>query len=569
MNEFFKKLLENIKNIYSKISLVQKIIAGGIILLVIIVLIALIIFNTRTVGVPLFTQKIDIADFGAITKKLEQENINFTTRDNEIILVKDQQTKNKVIMMLAQNGTMPKGKYTFLDIIESKKLTSSKFENDIKLRAALEGKLEELLRTSDLIDDADVTFTMPQESVFVKERSPVKVAVMLKPAWRAELRENRNAIKGIEELIVNSIDKASKENVVITDENGIKLNDWTEDEMITDLKKTKENLKIKDEQTLKYRNKILEALTQFFPEDRISVLVDVQMNFDKESKKTKKILPVVLKEDDPATPYDDGERTYNITESSKTVKETFKGPNWIPEGPPGMDDNVSPAYKGALEQTTEYEKEELIENKISGEDNIETTKDPWEITKITASVTIDGTWSLQFDESGKIVMEEDNKTRKRKYLPVSDEELKKVKEAVEQGIGYSIIRGDKVVVNSLPKDRSKEFAEIDEKWRRRRQTTYALFAGLIALILLILAMIGYRLIAKEIERRKRLREEELARQHQLAREMALKSAEEEGNEIEMSLEDKTRLEMQENAINLAREHPEDVAQLIRTWLTEE
>ena len=62
---------------------------------------------------------------------------------------------------------------------------------------------------------------------------------------------------------------------------------------------------------------------------------------------------------------------------------------------------------------------------------------------------------------------------------------------------------------------------------------------------------------------------ELARQHQLAREMALKSAEDEGVEVQMSLEDKARLEMQENAVNLAREHPEDVAQLIRTWISEE
>jgi flagellar M-ring protein FliF len=160
-------------------------------------------------------------------------------------------------------------------------------------------------------------------------------------------------------------------------------------------------------------------------------------------------------------------------------------------------------------------------------------------------------------------------TRKRKYTPVSDDDLRKIKASIEQGIGYSYVRGDKVVVNSLPFDRSKQFAEEDAKWRRKQQTTFALFAGLIALILLFIAIIIYRLIAKELERRKRIREEELARQHQLAREMALKSAEEEASEIEMSLEDKTRLEMQENAINLAREHPEDVAQLIRTWLTEE
>jgi flagellar M-ring protein FliF len=37
-------------------------------------------------------------------------------------------------------------------------------------------------------------------------------------------------------------------------------------------------------------------------------------------------------------------------------------------------------------------------------------------------------------------------------------------------------------------------------------------------------------------------------------------------DVEMSVAERARLEMQENAINMAREHPEEVAQLIRTWL---
>ena len=53
------------------------------------------------------------------------------------------------------------------------------------------------------------------------------------------------------------------------------------------------------------------------------------------------------------------------------------------------------------------------------------------------------------------------------------------------------------------------------------------------------------------------------------REAALRTAEEQGVEVELSVEDRARLEMQENAVNMAREHPEDVAQLIRTWLVEE
>ena len=87
--------------------------------------------------------------------------------------------------------------------------------------------------------------------------------------------------------------------------------------------------------------------------------------------------------------------------------------------------------------------------------------------------------------------------------------------------------------------------------------------------MIVISFVIMRMIAKELERRRRLKEEEMARQHQAMREAALRSAEEDGMEVEMSVEDRARLEMQEQAINVAREHPEDVAQLIRTWLAEE
>ena len=40
-------------------------------------------------------------------------------------------------------------------------------------------------------------------------------------------------------------------------------------------------------------------------------------------------------------------------------------------------------------------------------------------------------------------------------------------------------------------------------------------------------------------------------------------------DVSMTVEERRRQELQENAINMAREHPEDVALLIRTWLMEE
>jgi len=58
-------------------------------------------------------------------------------------------------------------------------------------------------------------------------------------------------------------------------------------------------------------------------------------------------------------------------------------------------------------------------------------------------------------------------------------------------------------------------------------------------------------------------------QSQLERQRTIMEAEQAGMEVTMSVEERHRAELQENAIMMAKEHPEDVAMLIRTWLMEE
>ena len=66
-----------------------------------------------------------------------------------------------------------------------------------------------------------------------------------------------------------------------------------------------------------------------------------------------------------------------------------------------------------------------------------------------------------------------------------------------------------------------------------------------------------------------MREEELARQQQAMREAALRAAEEESAQLELSPEDRARKELMEHASQMAKEKPEIVAQLLRTWMAEE
>ena len=108
-----------------------------------------------------------------------------------------------------------------------------------------------------------------------------------------------------------------------------------------------------------------------------------------------------------------------------------------------------------------------------------------------------------------------------------------------------------------------------EEYRRKEQMKKLIFAGIIGVVTLFIGFILFRTIQREIERRRRLKEEQLALEQQRMREAALRVAEDEGIDVELSLEERARMELQQNAINLAKERPDDVAKLLRTWLAEE
>ena len=131
------------------------------------------------------------------------------------------------------------------------------------------------------------------------------------------------------------------------------------------------------------------------------------------------------------------------------------------------------------------------------------------------------------------------------------------------------MRGDLVVVTNIQVDRTEEFEEFDNAYFKEQQTKRTILLSLVAIAVVLIGFILFRIISKELERRRRAREEELLRQQQLAREQQLWEARDEAQTVTMSVEESRRAELQENAINMAKEHPEDVALLIRTWLMEE
>ncbi|MDC7232034.1 MAG: flagellar basal-body MS-ring/collar protein FliF, partial [Spirochaetales bacterium] len=282
---------------------------------------------------------------------------------------------------------------------------------------------------------------------------------------------------------------------------------------------------------------------------------------------TEEHFPITVREDNPETPYSELETVNSITISKNSSSELFEGTGFNPEGPPGQEGQTPPAYKDLNNLVGRYESKSETQNEVVNTRNIQEQKSPFNIARISVAVAVDGIWNWDYDEKGKPIVEKGS--IKRIYTPVSDEDLSKALTLVQHAVGYSTARGDTVTVQHIPFDRTAEFKAEDDEYRRQQQIQQTILFSIIALVILIAAFFIFRMISKELERRRRLREEELARQHQAMREQTLRQAEEEGIDVEMSVQERARMEMQENAKNMAREHPEDVANLIRTWLAEE
>ncbi|NPV01103.1 MAG: flagellar M-ring protein FliF [Brevinematales bacterium] len=565
----FGEIIARIQEFLKKLNTTQKLIVVGAIAGVILIVVFLGSFSTQKTYSLLYKSPLSQEDYARVTKKLGELGVKFETKDDQYILVKDDQTGSYLRMKLGQEGIIPTGIVGW-ELFDVQKFNVTDFERDINKQRALIGEITKHLKMLDDIDDASIQISFPEEKFYSQYQAPTTASVILTPAPYVDLMAEKKKIKGIVELVAKGIPGLKPENVVVVDNRGNVLSDLlVPNDLDDNMKIAREQLKILEREKAKLIAAVRNVLLQSLPEKRFAVSANVEFDWTKKTISGDYVVPIVLQEDDPKTPYI--EETVKIagTElSKKDTKEDFKGPAYIPEGAPGVENSVPPGMKDKIDKYTHYTKDENIVNMTHSKEKVEEQKAPYEIKKITVGVSIDGFWEILRNDQGEEIITNGGSIA-RVYHPVDKDELKKYQNIIEMEVGFEAARGDKVVVENIQFDHSEEFEKDDAKIRQKIQLRKTLIASIIVLFFLFIGTLVYRAVAREMERRRRLREEELARQQQAMREAALRAAEEEAATVELSIEEKARMELLENAINLSRERPDDVARLIRTWLAEE
>jgi flagellar M-ring protein FliF len=548
--------------------MVQKLILFGIVAVVVIGFIAMVSVSTS----PSMVAVIDapIADEDArnrIITRINKENYKTSVTANGVVMVEDANIAKKMRVILMQEDLIPSGIDPW-KIFDKERWTLTDIDRNVNFQRAHTQMVRDHIKALNGVDDAVVEITMPKERLFIDAQNPVKASVTIFPTPGSDITENKNKIKGIHKLLKYAIDGLQDENIIITDQNGIVLNDFKGSEGFDEQNLIERQQKFIQKMESEYRAKILTSLQSTFTLDRVRD-IDIKFNIDmsKQSVSTTKYLPFEQKARTPGGAYDDSVVKDSVTLSEEKYQTTYKGTGFNPEGPPGVEANVMPAYKDTANMHGEVTQDVNKTNYLVGSETKEKEQKP-RIERQTVSVNIDGTWELKYDEKGRPIVLP-NKTLERQYTPVEPDVLKQAQGWVKDAIEFSAIRGDSVTVLNIPFDRTKQFAEEDAAYFRQQNLQRTIIFFLVGLAVLLIAFVVFRLVSKAIERQRLAAEEALARERQAARERALLEAEQEGVEVSMSVEERKRMELQENVIAMAKDHPEDAAQLIRTWLLED
>lgn len=567
MNEWLKKVLTSIKKLWSKWKPIQKVILIGIIIVVIVAIVLTARISAKPAQYRILNTPItDTVRLNEILDRISEENISVDSDDRGYIYVSDETTARKLRTILSTEGLLPSNIDPFAGIFDRDIFTT---DEDVKVKKlqAMQKQLTQHLETIPDIRVADVNIVSPEDKLFKEDQNPVTASVILKVTNNSDLYSNKKRIKGIQDLILSAVEGLKSENLIIADEDGNQINDFegmAESDRIDNVKKQQKLIR---QLEVEIRAKILKALQKTFTEDRCrDMVVAVEMDMSQRQSQSTEYKPIVIKEDNPDTPYDDSELRDTLPLSTQTVTKEWQGTGYNPEGPAGVEGQTPPVYSDMSNVIGRSTETGTTINHVQNRTDTTEISSP-KPNKISVSVNLDGKWKRVKDNEGNLIIEDGS--IKREYTPVSPEDMAEAEKSIKAAMGYDRSRGDQVAVTNIAYDRDDEFLQEDNEYFAALQRKRTILMILIAIAVVLVSFILFRIISRELERRRREREARLLAEQQAARERALWDAKEDSMEVTMSVEETRRMELQENAIAMAKEHPEDVAMLIRTWLMEE
>lgn len=471
---------------------------------------------------------IEAQDAANITAELEKRKVDMKVKGSSIYV--DKNEVDKLRLELAPTISDGSKGFELMDESSSIGLTDEEFQ--IKKQRMIQGEIEKTIKSFPQVETARVHISPGEKSVFEKEQEPGRAAVylILKEGTKLE----KSQVKSIISLVAGSTQNIPKENIDVIDGNMNLLSEGImNEENAENGTNGAEVLTLsqsKDAETQLNKNlelSILKMLEPIFGTGKVKATVNTNLNFDS-------IVTTDL----------------TIKPDKVAIKETrlkASSQNGSTQGNGATDSNMN-NNNAVGNKSVEDSTEESFEYTV-GQTEIQTISTPGEVERITASVAIDG------------------------QIPRTI--IADVQKIVENAIGMDGTRGDSVSVVGMefdPTGKAALEAELEaiKVEQAKDKLNKAMQMWISVIVIAVIVFIMYKRVRTK-------KTQEILSEIQQDKNKA--NAQNQNNEVEplkasgkkkrnYILGDNDEMTLEEEVQLYASEKPDQVTEIIKTWLSE-
>src|SRR6185369_2415130 len=180
-------------------------------------------------------------------------------------------------------------------VFDVERWTITDFERDINKQRAITKALEQHIGALEDIDAVGIELVMPEDKLFKEDQKQTTASVRITPRPGSDIATNRKKIEGIVKLITFAVEGLKPENVVVTDQSGVTLNDFAGMAGMDRLELGKREMDFKRKLESQYTATILSALQDIYKADRVKIIkLDLTLNTDVQSMDKEEHTPIVM-----------------------------------------------------------------------------------------------------------------------------------------------------------------------------------------------------------------------------------------------------------------------------------
>ncbi len=411
-------------------------------------------------------------DAGAIAQKLDEANVPYrTTGDGSTIEVPSGEVHQARLRMATEG--LPQGGSVGFELFDKSSFGMTEFSERVHYQRAVQGELKRTICSLGPVMDARVHIAIPESKVYASEQDPTTASVVLKVRRGNPLTDEQ--VGGVVHLVSSAVEGLKADNVTVIDSDGNVLSEALATGGGASGRITSNQSKLKRQYESTLASNLQSMLTRIVGPDKAVVRVSATMNFDQKHATSETYEPAATAQgpgassaaaEEGASPEAGSAR--GVLRSEENTTETYTGNVRPPASVAGSTSDQGTSARGDRYNLTRNSKQYNISKRIE-----ETVTAPGNVERLSVAVLV--------DEAAK------------------GAKVGTIREAVNAAAGIDEARGDQVTVQKIAFDTSSEEAASAEMASASKS---AMIMGLAknvgAVVLLLVFLFMLRSIVRQI-----------------------------------------------------------------------